>query len=589
MINNRIKLGIACIVAGISITGCGSSDDNSKLSYINTANIAGDMTHTGAAKYTQQAYAQPADNLTDSQLELHLAGDANFETNFLGTSNSSAYQAGLGPVQNNTNCDKCHPSDGRASLPWVPHRNFDNTMGQLDMGDGWRKLRSAGVFLRISIENNNTNTASKTKDNWWGSPVGVPDFSDQLFHRGSLGLRDSATEGLNAGQADVWMKYVDKNITYPDGTEITLTRPILLADNPYDNPDNPRVYNVTTQESNATSELFKDDVKFGIRIGMPVFALGLLDTMKESDILALADINDSDGDGISGKPNFVFDKEKYDYCSNLDNNYSCEDNPPLSLGRYGWKANTPTAAHQGLGAMRGDMGVTNPLFKMENIAMTPLMTTYKNYAGASFQTYCDTNNSAQLDANMEQAQSIIFYTETLSVPSRRDINDEEVIKGAKLFDTVGCIKCHAVGSKERLSQGLDGFLTGNKSGSYSIKYDRNPYLDGDNEHNDSKISQLENQLIYPFTDGLLHDMGDDLSDGRKDGDANGNEWKTRPLWGIGMTQKVHPVAGFLHDGRARTLEEAILWHGGEADSIKNEFMQLDKTSRDALIKFLEDL
>lgn len=104
-----------------------------------------------------------------------------------------------------------------------------------------------------------------------------------------------------------------------------------------------------------------------------------------------------------------------------------------------------------------------------------------------------------------------------------------------------------------------------------------------------RIVELENQTIYPFTDMLLHDMGEGLADGRKDTDASGREWKTRPLWGIGATQTVNPGAGFLHDGRARTLEEAVLWHGGEAESSTNEFKALSKTKRTQRIQFLESL
>ncbi|HIQ16198.1 MAG TPA: thiol oxidoreductase, partial [Leucothrix sp.] len=127
----------------------------------------------------------------------------------------------------------------------------------------------------------------------------------------------------------------------------------------------------------------------------------------------------------------------------------------------------------------------------------------------------------------------------------------------------GCVKCHT-----------PSYITGEET-SFSM--------------GGKHIPSVENQVIYPFSDMLLHDMGDDLADGRKDFDANGNEWKTRQLWGIGMTHRVNPGAGFLHDGRARTLEEAILWHGGESEGIKDDFMKLNVTERNQLIKFLESL
>lgn len=559
-------------------------DDYNK-NYVQTEMVGGDSSDK-IANTISQAYAQPMNTLNINDTNFHLDGDANFETVFRNTVESAVFQSGLGPVQNHIKCDSCHQSDGRATLPYVPHKNFNDTM--FEDNDGYHKLRHSGVFLRISIENEDINSASKTKDNMWGSPIAVPNFSDQLHHRGSTGARDSE-DGLGAGLADVWMKYKTKIVTYPDGSTVELSKPLFFVDNPYDAPDSPDNYNSIDFSADSKSRLFRADVKMGPRIGMPVFGLGLLDTMKESDILAYSDVDDIDEDEISGKPNWVFDKEKYDYCSDTSNNFSCENNPPLSLGRYGWKANTPTVAHQGLGAFRGDMGITNPLFKTESVAGTDLMQRYKEFAGSSFVTYDDTKSDADLDADLAFSQAIVFYTETLSVPARRDTTDSDVKDGAVLFDKIGCTKCHAKGSKERLAQGLDGFLTGNKSGSYSRKQFRNPYLNADNEDTNSKIDVLENQIIYPFTDGLLHDMGDALADGRKDGDANGNEWKTRPLWGIGLTQKVLTTAGFLHDGRARTLEEAIIWHGGEALDIKLHFMNLDKTDRDKIIKFLEDL
>ncbi len=206
------------------------------------------------------------------------------------------------------------------------------------------------------------------------------------------------------------------------------------------------------------------------------------------------------------------------------------------------------------------MGVTNPLFKNESTAGTDLMAAYKS-RNPSFTTFADTGIT---DADLAFSKAVVFYTETLSVPPRRDYQNADVQQGAMIFERIGCVKCHT-----------PSFTTGTKSESFS--------------RNGERIVELENQTIYPFTDMLLHDMGDDLADGRRDSEANGKEWKTRSLWGIGATQTVNPGAGFLHDGRARTLEEAVLWHAGESEDIKDEFMDLVKTKRDQLIKFLESL
>ncbi|NKQ41246.1 MAG: thiol oxidoreductase [Sulfurovum sp.] len=602
----RVKLGLACVgcVVIMSLGGCGSggkaeeayadkilnqdiiadinmsaytgsilSDGNASdynQVFITATDGGGNTTVSDITIYTSDVFAQPAPNLSLANLDFHLEGDVNFETSFIGSINSNTHLAGLGPVQNNNNCEACHPGDGRSNMPYVPHRNFDDTMF-VDKS-GFRKLRSAGVFLRISIENDAINKAPKTRANSWGAPVPVPNFSDQLFQVGTAGMRD-AQDGFRAGQANVWIKYKTKTVIYPDGETVELSRPYLFADNPYDDPDDPKVFNPRAFSDNSKSELFKKDVKMGIRMGMPVFALGLIDAIKIEDILSQVDINDSDGDGISGKPNWVFDKEKFDYCNNPINNFSCEDNPPISLGRYGWKANTPTVAHQGLGASRGDMGVTNPLFRMESIAKTDLMKNFKNKY-PDFKTFCDDNLTT--DADMDFSQSTIFYLETLAVPKRVvGVNEADTIKGGALFNAIGCVKCHT-----------PEYTTGMKSGSFSVKYDRNPY---DPNKSEGRILEVENQKIYPYTDMLLHDMGPDLADGRKDFDAHGNEWKTRPLWGIGRTHRANPAAGFLHDGRARTIEEAIIWHGGESEAIKVHFMKLSKENREALVKFVESL
>ncbi|MEM7232749.1 MAG: di-heme oxidoredictase family protein, partial [Planctomycetota bacterium] len=151
---------------------------------------------------------------------------------------------------------------------------------------------------------------------------------------------------------------------------------------------------------------------------------------------------------------------------------------------------------------------------------------------------------------------VTFYTHTLGVPARRDWEDETVRDGKRLFLESGCSSCHI------------------------------PTLEtGINED----FPELSEQLIHPYTDLMLHDMGDDLADGRSEFDASGNEWRTPPLWGIGLVETVNNHTFFLHDGRARSLEEAILWHGGEAEASKQMFMNLDRSDREALIRFLEDL
>lgn len=548
------------------LSGCNSEGSSEVSHFIDAYKLGGDTTDVNFSN-SGHAFSVPAINLDEEALEKHLSGDAAFETVFVTapvTDEDFKHLDGKGPVQNNTNCDACHQRDGRGNLPVLEDEpNVSNGLSNFILKDvnGYYKIGNSALFQRISIENTETESAPRDATNCWGAPVKVPNYSDQLFHRGSSGVRvdiSGNTISQGTGQADLWMKYEYSTFTYPDGTEVELSKPLFFVDNPYDAPDDPDVYNPITVAEDADSELFKPNVKMGSRIGLPVFGLGLVGAIRNEDILALADADDSDGDGISGKPNMVCDKEKFDACKTAGN---CDTNPPVSLGKYGWKANTPTAAHQSLGALRGDMGVTNPLFPQESIEGTDLLEQYKlNHP--DYAAYKETDEG-KIEADLAFSEDVVFYVETLHVPARRNIDDSDVRAGGNRFETLGCSKCHT-----------PSYVTGEET-SFSMAGDH--------------IPSVQNQIIYPFSDMLLHDMGDELADGRKDTDATGREWKTRQLWGIGMTQRVNPGAGFLHDGRARTLEEAILWHGGESEEIRDEFANLAESERNQLIKFLESL
>lgn len=210
------------------------------------------------------------------------------------------------------------------------------------------------------------------------------------------------------------------------------------------------------------------------------------------------------------------------------------------LGRFGWKANTSTVREQTAGAMANDMGLSNPIFPVEPC---------RN------QSNGDDGKYNGIEISPSQLDAVEFYCQTLGVPARRNIKDNGVRRGEYLFTELGCALCH---------------IPTMKTGS-------------------GKIKALSNQTIHAYTDMLLHDMGDGLADNRSDFLATGNEWKTRPLWGIGLTVTVNNHENYLHDGRAKTLEEAILWHGGEARTAKDKYKALSKTDRNNLIKFLRSL
>lgn len=263
------------------------------------------------------------------------------------------------------------------------------------------------------------------------------------------------------------------------------------------------------------------------RVGRQVIGLGLLENIPEADILANADEFDADGDYISGKANYVWD---------ISANKT-------TLGRFGWKANQPNIRQQNAGAFNGDIGLTSTLFPDMDAGGTALSTLEKLLNGGTPEVS---------DSIIDE---IAFYQRCLAVPARRNINNPSVIAGKKLFTDIGCAKCHK-----------ETFITGN-----------------------SDIPNLANQTIHPYSDMLLHDMGSGLADHRPDYLANGNEWRTPPLWGIGLIKVVNKHSYLLHDGRARSIQEAILWHGGEALSAKSRFVTLSKEQRQQLLDFLENL
>ena len=213
----------------------------------------------------------------------------------------------------------------------------------------------------------------------------------------------------------------------------------------------------------------------------------------------------------------------------------------MEIGRFGWKAINPSVLQQCAGAYNNDMGVTNTYFPIEN-------------------SYGQTNNSDVLDNDPEldkqEVDDVTFYCRTLAVPAPKRLDDESVISGEKIFNNLKCNGCH-VAKQE----------TGSFPG----------------------IPEISNQTIYPYSDMLLHDMGFGLADDRPSFKANGQEWKTRPLWGIGLTEVVGGHTHFLHDGRARNLTEAILWHGGEASKSVSSFKSLNARDRKLLITFLNSL
>jgi CxxC motif-containing protein (DUF1111 family) len=262
---------------------------------------------------------------------------------------------------------------------------------------------------------------------------------------------------------------------------------------------------------------------YSARITPQLVGMGLLEAVPESAVAQLADPNDSNGDGVSGRMQTVKDPET----------------GATRLGRFGWKAGTARVKHQVAEAFNGDMGVTSSIF--------PTLDCGTSQAGCS-------GSSAELDAT--SLDKLTRYVSLLGVPARRDLANTQALQGETLFKSSGCDKCHT------------------------------PTLTTSAYH---PHTELRSQTIHPYTDLLLHDMGTGLADNLPEAQASGAEWRTPPLWGIGLTAGVSGGEAYLHDGRARTLSEAILWHGGEGEAAKQKFVNLTATEREALLKFLKSL
>lgn len=410
------------------------------------------------------SFDNPAPNLNDKNLDQHLSGDAEFEAAFVTA--PAEVNGGLGIQFNNTSCISCHPKDGRAAFPEDINAR-------------------SGFFLRTSI----------TGSGPYGAPIPVPGYGDQIQNQAVYGYQPESKFGV---------RYEEIEVSYTDGSSVTLLKPIYSVEDSY--------------------MPFPADAMFSPRIAPPVIGLGLLEAIPESAILAKQDIDDVDGDGISGKANYVWNKETN----------------KTEIGRFGWKANTPTVKIQAGGAYHGDMGVTSPLFPVES-----------DYGQSN-----GTQTISDPDITQDILDDVSLYCRTLAIPAARDLENPEVIRGYEMFEQAKCSSCH---TPRQVTGDFDG------------------------------IPAISNQVIYPFTDMLLHDMGDNLADGRPDFLANGNEWKTRPLWGIGLTSIVNGHTDFLHDGRAKSIEEAILWHGGEAENAQKAFRAMSASDRAALIRFVESI
>lgn len=455
----------------------GYGDDQASLDIINRkdprALSGGDLTHF---KFGNISFEQEAYNLHWKLSADFDHGDGIFERPYqAAVSSGFLYDSdGLGPLYNAKSCEGCHIADGRAAPPLSPGEPLQ------------------GLLFRVSIPGKSEH----------GGPNPHPVYGGQLADKAIAGHKPEVNPVIT---------YTEISGKYPDGTAYSLRKP------DYD-------------FSQAFYGELGDGAMTSPRIAPAMIGMGLLDAISVADIEAVADPDDKNNDGISGKVNRVWNAKTR----------------KMEVGKYGWKAETPTLIQQIADAAVNDMGVTNPIFP--NQTCTAKQPECQNALHGTFNDKYELTDT-QLDR-------LVTYLEFLAVPGRDPVDHPKALRGEELFRASNCQGCH-----------IEQWKTGK----------------------DQRRWRLRDQVIHPYTDLLLHDMGKGLADGRPSFDATGQEWRTPPLWGIGMTKRVNGHTFFLHDGRARSLEEAILWHGGEAEKAKQYFMSLPKKEREALLAFLRTL
>lgn len=371
---------------------------------------------------------------------------------------------GLGPLYNALSCGACHLLDGRGDMP-----------------ESNLPLRSA--IVRLSVTDDQGRVADE------------PRYGVQLQTEGIPGV---------SAEAQLSVRWVEQSSTWLDGERVSLRSPQLQVRALGYGP---------LAEGTMTS----------LRMAPSITAVGLLESVPESALLAIAQEQLTQGQGVHGQPNRVWDLAAHREV----------------LGRFGWKANQPSVRQQTQVALHEDMGITSSLLLASNCMPE--------------QSACASAiEGGRPEISDELLDALVAYQLSLSPPQPATTQASE---GSALFDRIGCSSCHR------------------------------PALPVDAR----AASALGASDIHPYTDLLLHDMGDGLADGRPDGLASGRQWRTAPLWGLGLAPKIRPHALYLHDGRARSLTEAILWHGGEAAEAVRRYRELDAAQRRILLAYLSSL
>ena len=435
---------------------------------------AGAMT---AARLSDRSYIEPGKHLDGMEKLNFWTGFSLFRDPWVIAPSSTKDRDGLGPLFNTRSCISCHLAGGRGRVPQTGEH------------------KPSGLVIRLGGL-----TA--------GEPVVDSKYGGQIQPHGIAHPHADKTR-LPQPEAFLDLQYEWIDGQYADGTSYRLKKP---------------VYTLTRLSHGAID----DGIGLSPRFAPSVYGMGLLDAISDEDLLAQADPEDNNNDGISARYNRVLDVATGTY----------------DVGRFGLKAKQPSLHQQVAAAFRDDIGITNSLFPEESCTKVQPDCHYTSKLGG--------HKSVEIPDKL--LTLVTQFNQWISVPPARKLNDPQVVKGRELFYASGCESCHT-----------DSYTT---DPSYPVE-------------------SLAGQTIWPYTDLALHDMGSELADGIHEYSANGNEWRTPPLWGIGLQKEFRNEQAFLHDGRASTLEEAILWHGGEAEASKQTFIQLNESERQAMIAFLK--
>nr|WP_245895272.1 di-heme oxidoredictase family protein [Pontivivens insulae] len=443
---------------------------------------------TSLAAPDADAFSHPSETLSFAERGDFFVGNGLFRRLWVTAPSSTIASDGLGPLYNARSCQRCHLKDGRGH---PPESDDDLTTSML------LRIAAPGLGADQGLVD--------AIEGYIGAPP-HPVYGGQL--------QDRSVPGVPA-EYDLRIRYETFEVDLAGEAPATLRRPIYDLANLGYGPLGP-------------------DYAVSPRIAPQMIGLGLLETISAEDILAYADPEDLDGNGISGRAQVV---------------WSAEFDRPL-LGRFGLKAGDPTITEQSADAFFNDIGISNPINPSDHGDCTTAQDACLSASGGGSEA------QGGLEIDQNTLDLVAFYSRNLAVPARRDVDDPGVLRGKAAFHEAGCADCHR-----------PSFVTQRLVGGGPQSF----------------------QLIWPYTDMLLHDMGEGLADGLPEGRATGQEWRTPPLWGIGLTETVSGHTYFLHDGRARSLLEAVLWHGGEAAAAREAVQQMTPATRSDLIRFLESL